>query len=351
MPDTVSTDTLPDSTLLAAPLDGAAPCGENMEYAPLFLAMAEAASGKPEVQYGSTITPATPPDWQAVRGIALQLMEGTRDLRVAVLLARALLHLDGAPGLASGLALVAGLLTQCWDGVHPQLEPDDGMDPTLRVNVLATLCVDDGLPRDLRAMPLAQVRALGSVSLRDLDLATVVAESGNAADAPPGQPILSPAVIDAVFGAADQAALAATTAALDAALTDAVRIEQLLTERVGVGSALDMAPLAALLRRAGDAVRAHLRADAPAPGEIAAQPAAAGARAPRDGAIASRADVIRTLDAVCAWYAAHEPASPVPLLLARACKLVDKSFTELLQDLAPDGLSQLAQVSGIRNDS
>ncbi len=56
------------------------------------------------------------------------------------------------------------------------------------------------------------------------------------------------------------------------------------------------------------------------------------------------------LDKLCAYYAQHEPSSPVPLLLQRAARLVDKSFTELLQDLAPEGLGQLAQISGVRHE-
>jgi type VI secretion system protein ImpA len=72
---------------------------------------------------------------------------------------------------------------------------------------------------------------------------------------------------------------------------------------------------------------------------------------PRDGEIGSRADVVRQLERVCGWYARHEPASPVPLLLQRAIGLVDKNFTELLRELAPDGLGQLAQVSGVRPES
>jgi len=339
-----------DIAALAAPLGDAAPCGENLEYDPLFLALEEAASGKPEVQYGSTITPATPPDWPAVRHAALQLMQRSRDLRLAVPLARALLGLRGAGGLADGLGLLAELLERHWDGVHPQLDPDDGNDPMLRVNVLAALCQQGGMLRDVRETPLAQVRALGSVSLRDIDLAASDAEPA------PGQQKLSAAVIDAVFAGADQGELGATVAALDAAAASTRRMEQLLTSHVGVGSALDMSPLAGLLQRAGDALRPHLRGDAAgAAGEAAAAPAGAapggGGKAPRrNDEIGSRADVTRVLDALCAWYATHEPSSPVPLLLQRARKLVDKSFIELLQDLAPDGLGQLAQVSGVRNE-
>lgn len=344
-------DTPPiDIAALCAPLDEAAPCGENLEYDPLFLALEEAASGKPEVQYGSTITPATPPDWQQVRRLALELMERSRDLRLAVALTRALLGLHGARGLADGLGLLAELLARHWDGVHPQLDADDDHDPTARVNVLAALCQPGGLLRDLRQAPLARVRALGSVSLRDIELA---AGDGEAA---PGQEKISAAVIDAVFAETDHAELAATAAALDAAVTDTHRIEQLLTGHVGVGGALDLAPLAGLLRRAGDVLRPHLDGAAPAQadGDSAGDggPAGQGAGRPpaREGAITSRADVTRVLDTLCAWYATHEPSSPVPLLLQRARKLVDMSFVELLQDLAPDGLGQLAQVSGVRDE-
>jgi type VI secretion system protein ImpA len=39
------------------------PCGPNLEYDPLFLELEQNALGKPEVQYGSTVVPAVPPDW------------------------------------------------------------------------------------------------------------------------------------------------------------------------------------------------------------------------------------------------------------------------------------------------
>jgi type VI secretion system protein ImpA len=347
----MSDTTLIDITALSAPLDDTAACGENLEYDPLFLSLEEAASGKPEVQYGSTITPAMPPDWQAVRRIALELMARSRDLRLAVPLTRALLGLHGARGLADGLALLTELLTRYWDGVHPQLDPDDDYDPMLRVNVLSALCQAGEMLRDLRETPLAQVRALGGVSLRDIELAASETE------AQPGQQKLSATVIDAVFAEADQAELAATAAAFAAAATSTHRIEQLLTEHVGVGRSLDLGPLATLLQRAGDAVRLRLRdvaadTEAEADADVAAAPDGQGAvrKAARNDEIAGRADVTRVLDTLCAWYATHEPSSPVPLLLRRARKLVDKSFIELLQDLAPDGLGQLAQVSGVRDE-
>lgn len=85
-------------------------CGDDLEYDPEFVAMEKLAQETPERQYGDTVIPAEPPDWRSVRKSALSLLERTRDLRVAVYLARASLHTDGLPGFADGLSLVQGLL-------------------------------------------------------------------------------------------------------------------------------------------------------------------------------------------------------------------------------------------------
>lgn len=339
-----------DIAALSLPLDEQNPCGGNFEYDPQFLRMEQAAQGSAEVEYGDSVTEAVPADWTLVLELALQLMARTRDLRLAVLSARALLNLRGVGGFAAGMALVAELLATQWDDVHPQLDPDDDNDPMLRVNVLAALCAPATLLRELREAPLVGVRGHGSFSLRDLDIA-----SGEL-PTPAGQEPATLAVIDAAFQGAGQDDLAATGAALRGALDSAMRIEQILTEKVGVAQALDMSALAALLRRASLAVAQRTSAAAPQvdagdTADAAAAPGAPRAAAPKNAEIASREDVRGALDKLCAYYARHEPSSPVPLLLQRARKLVDMSFTELLQDLAPEGLGQLAQVSGIRNDS
>ena len=339
---------------LVAPLDAAAPCGENLEYDADFLALETALRGAPEVQYGSTITPATPPDWQAVHALALALMARTRDLRIAVALARALLALGGVAGCAQGLALVERLLGEQWDGVHPQLEADDDFDPMLRINVLAALVAPTQLLGELRAAPLVRVRALGSFSLRDIEMARERERAqADGAGEPPAQARTTTAMIDAAFAAAAPDDLAATGAALRAIGESVRAIDGQLARHVGAGSALDLAPLATLAAQALAVVDGHVRDDVPIHAEEAGfqTPAAVPVRTSDPGAIAGSADVVRLLDRLCAYYAEHEPSSPVPLLLQRARRLVDKTFVELLQDLAPDGVSQLARVSGIPHES
>lgn len=346
MADLISSNFL-DIYGLSAPLGEHHPCGSNLEYDPVFLELEQAAAGKPEVQYGTSLSQAVPADWAQVQALSLQLMERTRDLRLAVLLARAWLNLRGVSGFAAGLELVAALLDSQWQQVHPQLDAQDDNDPSLRVNLLAALSAPATLLRELRDAPLVGVRGHGSFSLRDIDMA-----SGEL-PVPAGQEAVTLAVIDAAFHEASQEHLLATAAALRSAMVNSERIERLLTERVGSSRALDMSALTILLRRAAQAVATRMAdaAAAPAPdADPAGLPPAADLPAPRSEQIDSRDDVRRALDKLCAYYARQEPSSPVPLLLQRARKLVDMSFTELLQDLAPEGLGQLAKVSGIKHD-
>ena len=330
------TDAQPlDFTALALPLGEADGGGLNVEYDPEFLELEEEALGKPEVQYGDTITQAIEPNWKRVMLLALPLLERSRDLRLAIWLTRAQLNLHGVSGLVAGLQLIHGLLEQCWEGLHPQLDPDDDHDPLLRINILAFLCEPSGLLRDLLGTPLISARSVGILSLRQIDLATTE---------PTGD--LSLAVIEGALAEADPLALDATETALAQALALSVQIEQLLTEKVGVGRAIDLSSLATLLRRAGEVIR-RPQLDVPAPVVTADAPALQ--PLPSRGEINSREDARQTLDRLCTYFQTHEPASPVPFLLQRAKKLIDKNFMELLQDLAPDGLAQLALVSGIRN--
>ena len=62
--------------------------------------------------------------------------------------------------------------------------------------------------------------------------------------------------------------------------------------------------------------------------------------------IENREDVLELLEQICAYYELFEPASPVPLLLRRAMRLVTKNFMEIIEDLAPDSLPQVVMLCG-----
>lgn len=334
-------------------VDPANPCGPNLEYDPAFLELEQALQGKPEVQYGDTITPAVPPDWKHVQRLASELLDRSRDLRLAVAMLRAQLALQGMAGCADGLRLIESLLVQRWDSVHPQLDPDDDNDPMLRINSLAVLADGATLLRELKEAPLIVLPALGPVSLRTLDIA-----SGEVPP-PEGEAKIELSSIEAALRDADPERVRALGAALSQAHDSAANIEALLVRQVGSSQALNLDVLIKYLRRARDFANAGLPAagDTAAPvadesgGAAAAAPAEGAVRAPAaiSGEITSRADVVRMLDKIINYYAQHEPASPVPLLLGRARRLVPKNFFEVLEDLAPDGIAQLLVVSGPRD--
>ncbi|KVP58485.1 type VI secretion protein [Burkholderia ubonensis] len=340
-----------DTVALLADISSDHPGGVDVEYDPAFLELEQAVYGKPDVQYGDTVVAATQPDWKAAESLSFDLLSKSHDLRVAGHLARALLNRQGFAGFADGLALIEGLLERCWDSIYPRLDPDDDNDPTARVNALAVLVESSGMVADVRDAPLAMSRAQGIARLRDVEYA-----SGESA-APAGVATLSAASIDAIVADARDDA-AATHAAVAAALRNAMRIETLLTERVGAARSIDLSPLSRLLRHAsaflGERVAPaapEAANDTPVDGAaVVANLAAVPASSAAPGEIASRQDVIRTLDRICAYYEQHEPSSPVPLLLSRARRLVDKTFIEILEDLAPEGLGQARQAGGIAKE-
>jgi type VI secretion system protein ImpA len=65
------------------------------------------------------------------------------------------------------------------------------------------------------------------------------------------------------------------------------------------------------------------------------------------GAIRNRSDVLQMIDKICEYYARTEPSSPVPLLLQRAKRLVNKDFMEILRDMTPSGVSEAELIGGL----
>jgi type VI secretion system protein ImpA len=350
-----------DIDALLQELDPAAPSGPDLEYDPVFLALELAVLGKPEVQYGDSLTPAVPPDWKAVRNMAVGLIERSRDLRLAMHLLRANLVLSGIAGMADGLRLIERLLDERWDSVHPQLDADDDLDPTLRINSLASLADSTSIVKELKEATLLVLPGLGPLSMRLLDI------TSGELPVPDGQEKIPVESIERAVADAEESTFRAALETLTQAHNSAVNIETLLVRQVGSSQALNLDALTRPLKRSRDflqrqadarfgsadsaAAEAEAEAAAAAAGTASAadgSPAEGGAprAAPISGQIANRADVIRMLDKLTQYYQQHEPASPVPLLLERARRLVPMSFLEVMEDLAPSGIAQLMVIKG-----
>jgi type VI secretion system protein ImpA len=324
-----------DIESLLAPLAGDSTCGANLEYDPAFQALEEAAAGKPERQYDK-VYPAEPPDWPAVRELALALATRTRDLRIAVWLVRSAARVEAFGGVVQGLQLLLGLIDRHWDQVHPALDTNDNNDPTARLNALAPLTHDAGLA-DLRVTGLSSVR--GSITVRDLELAF-----GNA-EPRPGESIptkegAAPAV------AAAQAQVPGLAEAMASGSELVQQISKALDARLGEANSPDLSPLSKLLECVAAAGRSAL-GQLPAGQSAPAAPGGGDAAAVRPaGAIQSREDAIRMLQRVSEWIERNEPSNPAPLLIQRAQRLMKKNFMEIIRDLVPEGLGQIEKLAG-----
>lgn len=327
------------------------PCGESLEYDSALQALENSATVKPAQEFGDTVVPAEEPDWSKVKSQAIELLLRTKDLHiVATYLAPALIHTEGFPGCSQALSLIQGYLEQYWESVHPQLDPDDELDPIGRTNAISALSDVQTAVHSLRRAPLIQAQGIGIFSLRDIDIASgKISQRKDEEGEPPTQ-----ALIDGALMAYALDELTANAAAVTNAIGSIKQIRKQLLDFVGVDNTPQLKELSAELIHAQSILDKELsRRGVPeeAPkiksdeGEMPAT-STNKTTASLSGEINSRADVNNMLDKICDYYTCNEPSSPVPLLLKRAKRLISMNFMELVKDLASDGVSQAEKIMG-----
>ncbi len=334
------------------------PCGPNLEFDADFTEFERLCVGKPEQQYGSTVVPAEEPDWKQVLQTGSQLLERTYDLRIFAQMAVARLQREGMQGYAAGLLLTRKALETRWESVHPQLDPEDDNDPTLRANALLAVGSPLGVLRVLRSIPLARSTRAGVVTWRD------IAITNGAVEVEVEYEKMTEAVISAAFRETDAAALGTLRQAVSSAIESSAAIPAAFDAGSGYGTGPDFTDLTKLLRDIAHMLDRYAVAVGPEP---EAEPEAVVVDASLSGAVTgpgagpaparavsiatlgpvtNRPDAMRLLDLVIEYYERNEPSSPVPLLIARARRLADKGFMDLLRDLAPEGVSQAERIAG-----
>jgi type VI secretion system protein ImpA len=177
---------------------------------------------------------------------------------------------------------------------------------------------------------------MGTYSYRDIQIAT-----GNLQPADTDNQELALDQIDAAFRECPQEQTQQTLSHINHAIECVNAIETQLNQRVGIDQAPDLQSLVALLKLLKKELtnRAGVEtAEEEAIQEEIGVPAQQQSASP--GTINSRDDVISALERINQYYRKNEPSSPIPLLLDRAKRLVKMDFYEIVQDLAPNGMSQ-----------
>lgn len=318
------------------------PCGPDLEYDNAFLELSKAAEGKPETQFEA----GSPPEWRTVREQAEEIFDRTRDLRVAVMWLRAVLSLDGVGALVPGLRLVTGLLETHWGTVHPVPDPDDN-DPYARANALAVLPRMDGVLGELMASTLIRLKGVGDIRVRDVEVAL------GHLTAREGEPGYARDQLERMLQAAEQegAGLRAMLLQLQQSVK---QLGGLMDQHFGAGSASEFKPLLDVcghsLMMVPDLAAEEALSDGDGSEAEGGDAGSGGGRSGKgglSGGVNSRAEAVKAIEMVCAYLERHEPTNPAQLFLRRASMLLERNFLELLKELAPNALDDVARIVGV----
>ena len=338
-----------DLTRFNSPVSDEEPAGPDLEYDEAFMALETLARGKPEQVVGDEVIEGEEPRWPDVAEACEQLLERTRDIRVVTHLHAALLRSEGIKALPHGLGLLRWMFENLWDSVHPQLDAEDDNDPTMRINALAALADEERALRYLRTEPLVRVRGIGDFSLRDWRLASGAMKLPEGSE----EQVPDQALVEAAFLEVPIEDLQETAAAVQAAEVELGIITELLDREIS-GASAELKPMAADLRELGTTLAEFLGrrgiGDGADVGGEGDESDAAVQQERISGTITSRADVVRTIDLICDYYARNEPSSPVPILLRRAKRLVDKGFMDIVRDLTPGGVTEAETFAGLEEE-
>ena len=338
---------------LSQPISADLPCGEDLEYDPVFQEMEVMMQTTDEQEFGDTIIPGTGPDWKGVAEQVDNLNKRTRDLRVLTSGALADLSLNGLNSFNDSLASINGCIEVFWDTIHPQLDADDDNDPTMRLNALQLFNDYEMVSFGLERAPLLVVRGLGAFSLRDIELAEGKTK-------PVGDEVAQDiGLIQGAFGDADTEIIRTLNTGVQGSIAQLKRMVKLWNELAGGAPEPSFDEILKVLGEIRQAVDKY----APVATESTEEEMSDGMVSDQaqgsensegggsvsgaiSGAINSRADVVKMIDKICDYYTIHEPSSPIPLLLRRAQRFTSMSFVEILEDMAPDGVAQAKIVGG-----
>lgn len=317
-------------------------------------------------------------DWSDILDQAAELAATGRDLRLLVIVARALTNRDGFDGLAQALGLLTTTIEQYWDSVYPLLRDNPSISEAARSRTNAILDLqnrESGLLCDLEFTMLFSPRSVGPITVGDL-CAAGLSRSTAQGELPKGLGEKEMAELMARHDARVERVtrglkieaterpegLEAQAQSIAAAKTALSALESALTARVGengVGFKLPeldklltrtLAPLTATPSQPAAGaptieVTAMAEPAAPSPATNGAHPPPGAGGIP--GSVNSRRDVERCLDMIIDFYERTEPSSPIPHLARRMRKMVPMNFLQLMEEIAPSGMKEFKNVAGV----
>ena len=337
---------------LLQPISADQPCGQNLEDTPLLSAFdayrlygrtkpLEPAAEPDENAPESVLDRERPPDWGEIKEKSLEALRVSKDLRLLAHLGTALLRTDGLPAFLDTVKIASDWLNSYWDLTYP---PVDG-DGIVRRSALNCFADHFAVVDALRKAPLVKSRQHGTFSLRDVDIATGQLAPGKA------EPKPDETHVNGAFSTMPLEELTGLRQQVGGAIESLKAIDAKMREEVGTEAAPSFDLLSAQLTKVDRLLRAQLaaRPDAVPSAEDAAAGVDGQPASGFSGAVRSRQDAVRALDAVADYFRHHEPSSPVPMFCERAKRLISMGFLEMLADIAPDAVAQARAAGGVKD--
>jgi type VI secretion system protein ImpA len=341
---------------LLAPISDDGPAGEDLRYTDVYDQVQEARrEDDPSLPQGVWQTKLKQADWPTVGAVCAEaLATRSKDLQLAAWLLEARFHLEGLPGVRSGLALLSDLCTRYWEDLYPG-SPDE-----LGARLSPVHWLNEKFALRLRHIPVA-LAASGDpqvYTVADWEEAVRRNDKGQKERIKQGA------------AATQRRFYVDSLECVDGTSLEATRLERVLEERCG-----DDGPSLSRLRGHLMAARQLLAAflaehhgaaepEAPQPlpePELPAPAAGEGSDDPQsmdvqNGAapatrFRSREEAYRLLAEIADYLLRVEPHSPTPYLIKRAVGWGRMPLAEVLQELVrdPNDLRAVYSLLGIES--
>ncbi|HEX8240431.1 MAG TPA: type VI secretion system protein TssA [Allosphingosinicella sp.] len=322
-----------DIEALLQPLEGENPAGPDLGYDEKRQEIERAFEASAAPDSSEAV------DWRRVIDLITEQAQLTRDLLLPIYLVRAGARSDRMETIEFGCDYLAGLCENFWETMHPGLEEYGFVGRKGPCESLVSIREFIG---PLRRMTLVAHPRFGRFTGEDLE--RFAREGESAQNYGPFRAAVAEVPAEEIKSTVER--LAAIRGAL-------ARVDGILSANANGDTSTNFAPAYAAI----DAIRAGLAPyfsgldeAAAAPGEKGGENGGSAVSAaesdggrPR-GAIESREDVVKALDAVVDYYRRREPGSPVPVAIERAKRWVHLDFLAALQDIAPDSIAEARRV-------
>ena len=271
-------------------------------------------------------------DWSPVIKSIKEQSRLTKDASLAVFLARAGARAQRLAEVELGCSFLAAMFETWWEQIHPSLG-EYGFQG--RKGACESLVSIGDFLGPLRRVVLVSHDRLGQFTAEQIE---TFANQGDSAE--------NIGMFRAALAEIDPSEIAASIKTLEDIRSAVSRVDAVLTAKAEGDTGTNFTPTYEAIDSIHKALVTVTGIGVPmdAATENPAEASSSGGNGGGGGPVESRADVIRALESIIAYYSKHEPGSPIPLVLDRAKGWVNMDFLSILNDINPSSAEDAKRV-------